>query len=116
VPDSRKSRITSTGPVEIADVRFTGQEYVAIRNRGGSAVDISGWILRDKNDPDQRFVFPRGTVLAAGATIQVYTEPGHPYSFNSRQAIWNNCGDALELLDASGRVVATYAYGTHLLP
>jgi hypothetical protein len=40
----------------------------------------------------------------------------HPYTFNSRSAIWNNCGGALELLNSSGAVLATFAYGTHLAP
>jgi hypothetical protein len=87
---------------------------VEIANRGGEAAHLGGWLLRDKNDPDQRYRFPEGTQLAASATLAVYTEPGHPYSFNIRSSIWNNCGDAIELLDMSGAVVATYAYGTHL--
>ncbi|MGA7730470.1 MAG: lamin tail domain-containing protein [Chloroflexia bacterium] len=114
VPDSRKSSVANTGPVAISKVQYSGQEYVELSNTGGTTVDLSRWILRDKNDQDQQYRFPEGTQLAAGSSIQVYTEPGHPYSFNSRSSIWNNCGDALELLDSSGAVVATYAYGTHV--
>ena len=116
VDASRKSTMHSAGPIEIANVQPAGQEYVEIRNKGGQAADLGGWVLRDKNDTGQSFSFPGGTQIPPGATIQVYTQPGHPYSFNSRSAIWNNCGDALELLDSAGTVVATYAYGTHLLP
>ncbi|MDQ3930683.1 MAG: lamin tail domain-containing protein, partial [Chloroflexota bacterium] len=114
VAESRKSTIASTGDVVIAGVQESGVERVDIRNKGGSPANIGGWTLRDKNDPSQSYTFPAGTQIAAGGTLQVYTEPGHPYSFNSRGSIWNNCGDALELLNASGAVVATYAYGTHL--
>jgi hypothetical protein len=114
VPDSRKSAVTNTGPVTILNAQYSGQEYVELRNTGGTAIDLGGWILRDKNDNDQQYLFAEGTQLAAGATLQVYTEPGHPYTFNSRASIWNNCGDAIELLDSTGAVVATYAYGTHL--
>ncbi|MFL5734681.1 MAG: lamin tail domain-containing protein [Chloroflexia bacterium] len=116
VPDSRKSTVSHAGPVAISNVQYVGQEFVELKNTGGDPTDISKWVLRDKNDPNQQYAFPDGTHLSAGATLQVYTEPGHEYTFNSRSAIWNNCGDALELLDASGAVVATYAYGTHLLP
>jgi hypothetical protein len=116
VEESRKSRKTSTGHVSIADVQYAGKEFVTIKNNNSSAVDISGWLLRDKNDSDQSFRFPSGTQIAAGGTVEVYTERGHPYSFNSGSPIWNNCGDALELVDAAGAVVATYAYGTHLIP
>ncbi len=116
VASSRKSTISSTGPVVIANVKPDGQEYVEIRNKGAQAKDIIGWVLRDKNDIGQSFAFPANTTLQAEQSIQIYTEPNHPYSFNSRSAIWNNCGDALDLVDNTGTVVATYAYGTHLLP
>jgi hypothetical protein len=114
VADEQKSGIENTGPVAITTVQYSGQEYVEIANRGASNVDVGSWQLRDKNDQDQQYRFSEGTQLAAGSSIQVYTEPGHPYSFNNRSSIWNNCGDALELLDNSGVVVSTYAYGTHL--
>ncbi|HEY0071944.1 MAG TPA: lamin tail domain-containing protein [Chloroflexia bacterium] len=114
VDESRKSTVAATGNVEIANVKEAGVEQVTIRNKGQSTVDISGWTLRDKNDPAQSYTFPAGTQIAAGGTVEVYTEPGHPYSFNSRSSIWNNCGDALELVNAGGTVVATYAYGTHV--
>lgn len=116
VADSRKSNISSTGSVEIANVQPAGAEYVEVRNKVAQAADAGGWTLRDKNDSGQQFVFPAGTRLQGGETVQIYTEPGHPYSFNSLSPIWNNCGDALELLDSAGMVVSTYAYGTHLRP
>jgi hypothetical protein len=115
VGDERKSKIANTGPVSISNVQYEGQEYVELKNGGDSTVDLSGWTLRDKNDANQKYNFPPDTQLEPGATLQIYTEAGHPYSFNSTSAIWNNCGDAIELLDASGSLVATYAYGTHLI-
>lgn len=114
VDESRKSTVSSTGEVEIAEVQFSGVEQVTIRNKGQAPADVSGWTLRDKNDPSQRYTFPPGTQIPPGGTVVVYTEPNHPYTFNSRSSLWNNCGDALELLNAGGTVVATYAYGTHL--
>ncbi|MDQ5824311.1 MAG: lamin tail domain-containing protein [Chloroflexota bacterium] len=114
VAQDRKSAIVATGDVEIASVQESGVERVTLRNKGQAAANIGGWTLRDKNDPSQSYTFPAGTQLAAGGTVEVYTEPGHPHSFNSRSSIWNNCGDALELLNSGGAVVATYAYGTHL--
>jgi hypothetical protein len=116
VAESKKSSISSNGPIDIADVQYSGTESVTLRNKSAASVDVGGWLLKDKNDPQQRFVFSAGTQIEAGGSIQIFTEPGHPYSFNSRASIWNNCGDALELLNAQGVVVATYAYGTHLLP
>jgi hypothetical protein len=115
VSEARKSSIGSTGPVAIANVHYAGQEYVEVRNNGTEPADIGDWTLRDKNTTRQRFDFAPGTMVGPSETIQIYTEPGHPYSFNSGSAIWNNCGDALELLDANGQLAATYAYGNHLL-
>ena len=81
---------------------------------GSATVDLSGWTIRDKNETSQHYKFPAGSTLGADATLQVYTKPGHPYSFNRNENIWNDCGDAAELLDSNGTAVATYAYGTHL--
>jgi hypothetical protein len=116
VDDSRKARIEASGPVAIVGIRYSGQEHVEIGNSGVDSVDIGGWVLHDRNDERQTYTFPPGTSLAPGMVIQVYTEPGHEHSFGSSASIWNNCGDVAELLDASGAVVATFAYGTHLLP
>ncbi len=114
VPDSRKSTISSTGSVRIANISYSGNEYVELSNNA-RVVDLSGWILRDKNETDQKFVFPEGSKIEAGGTVDIYTKQGHAYSFNRNGSIWNDCGDAAELLDSNGAVVATYAYGTHLL-
>jgi hypothetical protein len=116
VDDSRKARIEARGPVAIEGIHYAGQEYVEIGNNGSEAANIGGWVLRDRNDSRQSYTFPTGTVLPPGATLQVYTEPGHEHSFGSRASIWNNCGDVAELLDSAGTVVATFAYNTHLLP
>jgi hypothetical protein len=115
VDDTSKSKIAHTGPLSISNVHYDGQEYVELKNGGDAAVDLGGWVLRDKNDTNQSYTFPPGTRIEPGGTIQVCTEAGHPYSFGSKSSIWNNCGDAVELLDAGGTVVATYAYGTHLI-
>lgn len=114
VEDSRKSIVSHTGPVAISNVQYQATEFVELTNSSGAAVDLGDWKLRDKNDEGQVFVFPAGTPLEVGGKIQVYTNPGHPFCFNSKGPIWNNCGDALELLDKNGAVVATYAYGTHV--
>jgi hypothetical protein len=116
VDNSRKARIEARGPVVIRGIKYSGQEYVEIANNGGDTVDLGEWVLRDRNDRRQSYTFPGGTTLGPAATLQVYTEPGHEYSFGRGSSIWNDCGDVAELLDAGGTVVATFAYNTHLLP
>jgi hypothetical protein len=113
VAPARQSVIGHTGAVRISNVQPYGQEVVEIHNDGPDPADLSDWTLRDMNEVEQHYRFPAGTTLAAGESLQLYTEPGHPYSFNRTTMIWNNCGDALELIDSGGQVVATYAYGTH---
>ncbi len=113
VADNLKVPIAHTGDVLISNVEAAGLEYVEIRNLGAATIDLGGWTLRDKNETRQHYIFAEGAVLPGNMSLRVYTEPGHPYSFNSRRAIWNNCGDALELLDAAAHVVSTYGYGTH---
>ena len=113
VGPERQSPIGHTGAVRISNVQPYGQEVVEIHNDGPDPADLSGWTLRDKNEVEQHYRFPAGTTLAARDSLQLYTEPGHPYTFDSRKSIWNDCGDALALVDTAGQVVATYAYGTH---
>ena len=99
--------------VVIAEVQYAGEEYVLITNKGTGVADLGGWTLRDQTDANQAYTFPAGASLANGAALRIYTAPGHQYSFNSRRPIWNNAGDALELLDAGGKVISTYAYGSY---
>jgi hypothetical protein len=113
VAENLKAPVTHAGDVFISNVEAAGLEYVEIRNLGAATANLGGWTLRDKNEVRQHYIFDEGAVLPGNMSLRVYTEPGHPYTFNSRRAIWNNCGDALELLDAAAHVVSTYGYGTH---
>ena len=104
----------------IFDVEYAGDdERVDVFNNGEDNVNISGWVLRDKNNTSTRYVFPSNTVLgvfpddSADAYVYTHSGTGRTYTFNSQTELWNDCGAALELLNGSGQVVATYAYGTH---
>src|SRR5262249_6478467 len=88
-------------------------EYVEITNTGSDAVKMDGWQLDDIYG-DQKFTWQSFTIQP-GQKIRVYTNETHAdtggFSFGSSSAIWANKGDAAELLDASGTVVSTFAYG-----
>ncbi len=103
----------AAGTVKIARVHFEGDEYIELQNSNDFPVDIAGYVLRDKNDHDQAFTFPEGAELHAGGKLTVFSAPGHRYSFESKRPIWNDKGDEAELLDASGKVVSTYSYGSY---
>lgn len=101
------------GNVVISTVHYKGDEYVELRNDYDLPVDLTGWVLRDKNDEGQSFTFSEGTGLKPGSTTKVYTAPGHKQSFESKRPIWNDTGDVAELLSADGTVISTFAYGSY---
>nr|WP_284013889.1 lamin tail domain-containing protein [Halobaculum sp. DT92] len=83
-------------------------EYVVVRNRGESSVDLSGWTLTDAAGFGYRF--PDGTTLAADATLTVHVGSGEDtdtdlYWGRDRPTL-NNDGETVTLRDASGAVVA----------
>ncbi len=101
--------------VEIGHIQFKGEpdvldEYLEIKNRGSLTIDISGWRV-DAGSPGQKFLFGKGSVLAAFETLKVYTQGDGQYSFNSKKAVWNNKGDLATLSNAKGEIISTYAYG-----
>lgn len=113
-------RATASSPVRIEDIVYKGSggsndldEYVEIANTGNSSVNLEGWVLRDVYG-GQEFKWPNFSIQP-GQHIRVYTGGNHPesgsFSFGSGKPIWNNKGDAAELLDGSGKVVSSFAYG-----
>jgi len=112
---------TALGDVSIDDIFYNGvkgsnepDEYVEIANTGSQPVNMDGWVLQDIYG-GQQFTW-HGYTLQGNSKIRVYTNEVHQdsggFSFGSHSAIWSNKGDAAELLDASGNVVSTYAYGS----
>ena len=93
---------------------FESDEFVEVLNQGAIAADISGFKI-NAGHRKQDFVFPEGTILAAGESYRVYTNEIHPetggFSFKIRRAIWNNKGDIGFLYDAEGKLLSSFAYG-----
>jgi endonuclease G len=108
----------ATAPqVTIAEIvyaprRKATDEYVVIRNGGGSPVELTGWTLRDR--AGNSYTFPRFT-LGGGGEVRIWTKVGEDDRGNlywdQRQGVWNNSGgDAALLHDAAGNEVARYEY------
>jgi hypothetical protein len=122
VPESRKSRNTVNGPIDFSPDFFLPcgdheDEEIDLINTSNEDVNISGWVLRDKNNHSTSYTFPGGTVLAPdGDFVEVWTAPGYTHTFNRQTPVWDDCGAALEVLDSTGTVRATRAYGNHLIP
>jgi endonuclease YncB( thermonuclease family) len=91
------------------DQDILDQEFVTITNAGTDPLDLSGWTLRDESTAN-RFVFPPGSEVAAGASVRVVSgcsQAVGAIAWCAPQPVWNNDGDSAFLLDGFGRIVAT---------
>ena len=96
------------------DEENLNEEFVKIGNTSGGDIDVSGWVLRDESTAN-RFVFPNGTVIAAGDTLVVHSgcetdKPSDVYWCNDTP-VWSNGGDSALLQDELGNVVDLHIYG-----
>ncbi|MBN1209204.1 MAG: lamin tail domain-containing protein [Myxococcaceae bacterium] len=107
--------ITASGPGQVIINEIlaneagsnTDTEFVELVNVGGTAVDLSGWKLWDKDAA--RHTFPSGTVLAPGKALVVFA------SASSTGALsLNNTGDTVTLKNASKKTVTSYTYASAL--
>jgi phosphatidylserine/phosphatidylglycerophosphate/cardiolipin synthase-like enzyme len=111
-------------------------EYVALMNTGGSAVDISGWTLSDDEgiglSSDGTVMLPEGSVVGPGAMFfiardhQCFLQQNghipdlsmHNCSLSDRVLICrgdmrlSNNGDTILLRDTTGTVVDSVIYGS----
>ena len=89
----------------------TLNEYVQIENNGGTAQDMTGWVLGDIANHD--YTFPAFT-LQPGTAVKVWTSSGANTStdlyWGSGAAIWNNSGDTATLKDSGGQTVDSCVY------
>lgn len=91
------------------DAENLNDEWIEVSNTGTSAVDLTGWRVRDESS-SHRFAFPGGFSLGPGATVRIHSGCGSDSDANlfwctSGSAIWNNDGDTAFLADPSGNIV-----------
>ena len=83
-------------------------DTVRIENRGSQAADLSGWFIRSGRG-NEVFVFPEGSVLAAGTAWTVSTvsspEPGD-FVWQDKNVWHNSKADPATLMDVYGREVS----------
>jgi len=88
-------------------------EWVVIANTGDSMIDLTGWILRDASSV-HRYLFRAGTSIASGSDLVVHTGCGDDDArrryWCEDGPVWDNTGDTALLLDADGRMTATFDY------
>ena len=78
----------------------TESESVTLKNNYTGSVDISGWKLGDKNDPDS-YNIPQNTILTFGMTIT--------FSHTTLNFQINNSNETLYLYDGCGTLIDTWS-------
>ena len=78
----------------------TTSESVTIKNNSGIDVDVSGWTIGDKNDPDA-YSIPQNTTLAIGQTKK--------FSHTTLNFQINDNNEILYLKNSSGSLIDTWS-------
>lgn len=92
-------------------VNASEDEFVEIVNITGSAVDISGWLLRD--DSSTRHKFPKGTIIPDGCAVVVFGG-GFPNGIFGGSLVQAASSSALGL-ESSSDWVSLYDLGPNLV-
>jgi hypothetical protein len=95
------------------------REFIELHNAGSSAVDLTGWKVRDAptaSNNTNEYTFGAVT-LRPGQRIVVWSNGsadavGPSWSSSASKTVWNDAGDAATLLDASGAVRDWIGYGS----
>ncbi len=113
-PDRPQLRIgdVSLAPVDADELDLTA-EWFQIVNQSYTAVDISGWTVRNETG-DRRLELPTGIAVPAGGVLQVVTacgtNAGDVLFWCSDSAIWSTAGNTIILQDRLGNVVGRKPY------
>jgi hypothetical protein len=87
------------------------EEKIVIHNRGGKALNLTGWRLADRRR--NTFVFPTFR-LAPGRTVSVHTgQAGNSsarLSWGRPRAMWNKASGIVHLIDGQGFLAAFCSY------
>lgn len=111
----------SEGKLVINEINSSPDDWVEVMNVGETALDISGYEIRDNSD-DHRWHFPDGTTVEAGELLLVSaTSSGKVYNdeqdiyvegtFGS--AIGIGSGDSIRLYDKVGAVIDSHSWTEH---
>jgi len=113
-PDRPQLRVSEVGlaPAGTDEVNLT-DEWFQIVNQSYTAVDISGWLVR--NETGERFVdFPAGTTVPAGGSLLVVTgcgnSSGDTLYWCSETPVWSISDNTIILRDQLGNVVDRKTY------
>ncbi len=95
--------------INITQVNTAGGMWIGIANQGIAPTNLSGWRL--ENRENATYVFPNIN-LDPGSIIRVHQGSGRSGTTdlytNSTVPLFNNSGDLITLLDATGEIAAQY--------
>jgi hypothetical protein len=103
VTSCKKEEPESTEPNQVFILAVTAtptaSESVTLKNNTGAAIDISGWIIGDLNNPSA-YNIPNGNTLNQGASV----------TFNASTMGFqiNDSGETIYLKNSSGGLVDTW--------
>ncbi|WP_458189475.1 lamin tail domain-containing protein [Haladaptatus sp. NG-WS-4] len=87
-------------------------EYLVFENTGTQTLDLTGWTLKD--EAGHSYTIPKGVTLAPGDQVKIRTGSGTDTAtdlyWNSNQAVWNNGGDTVIVLDDAGETILRETY------
>ncbi|WP_181793196.1 lamin tail domain-containing protein [Streptomyces sp. WELS2] len=88
-------------------------EWVQLKNTGGQAVSLKGWVLKDASDHKYVFADVR---IGAGKYLKIHTGSGKNTAsdrYQGRRAyVWNNDKDTATLTKANGSKVSSCSWTT----
>lgn len=120
---------TPTGGLVINEISAAGDDWIELKNIGGTALDVAGWIVTQLDDmgmpePERAAAFPAGFTIAPGGYFVIVTDQDAPLvgiqtdcvvegvseCLISEFGISVGGGDTLVVLDGSGTEVHRAVY------
>lgn len=116
---SESSRDVETGAFVLDEIHEergllddVDDEYVAFRNTGDEALNLSDWVV--ENEEGRRFVFPDGFTLDAGQNVTLHSGRGSDTEtdvyWGATSGVWDDDGDTITVRTADGREVLREPY------
>ena len=110
-----------TNKILINEVNSSPDDWVELMNIGDTALDLTGWEIRDNSD-DHRWQFAAGTIIEAGSLLLVKANSVGLIFDDSTdayvegvfdEAIGIGSGDSVRLYDAEGNMVDSHSWTEH---
>jgi len=99
------------GGPNVRDTEVLNDEYVVLKNKGSTAVNLKGWFIMD--EANHKYYFP-SVILQPGQEIVLHTGKGsntaNDLYWGSGRAIWNNDHDTAYLYNAQAQLVDEFSW------